>query len=432
MHLLRKKSDICKTEGEAVGQYYEDFTRRVDQAAEYLKLTRTQYEFAKHPERELLVSIPVEMDDGTVEIFKGYRVQHSSLLGPYEGGIRFSPQVDHNSMRCLAGLMTLKCTLAGLPFGGAMGGVKVQKEKLSPAELARLTRRYTAMILPVIGPDVDILAPDAGTDEEVMGWIMDTYSMMAGRAISGIVTGKPQALGGSLGRKDAAGHGAVFVLKEALKRLKLPQDCWTAALAGFGKVGRSAAMSMYEEGVRIEALSDSSGGIRREGGLDIPALVAYKEAGGCLRDYHAAGVQQISGEAVLESECTVLAVCASSALIDGKNAPKLQARMVLECGNAQITPEGDGVLEERGILVIPDLVASAGSVIVDYFERVQNVQSLMWDEYEVNRMMKNLLLKTFDRVWAESARMGLSLRRAAYILALDKVCEAKRIRGIFP
>lgn len=415
-----------------MGHDYEDFTRRIDQAASQLKLSRTQYEFAKYPERELLVSIPVEMDDGTVELFRGYRVQHSSLLGPYKGGIRFSPGVDHESMRCQAGLMTLKCTLAGLPFGGAKGGVEVDPKRLSRAEFARLTRRYTAMILPVIGPDVDILAPDAGTDEVVMGWIMDTYSMMAGRAIPGIVSGKPTELGGSHGRRDAAGLGAVYVLKEVLKRLKMPRDSWTAALSGFGKVGRSAARNMYEEGIRIVALADSSGGIRREGGLDIPEISEFKENGGCLRDYHAAGVQHISGEEVLETESTILAVCASAPLINGENAGKLQTQLVLECGNAQITLEGDQVLEARDITVIPDLVATTGGVIVDYFERVQNVQSLMWDAYEVNRMMKNLLLKTFDRVWAESGRTGLSLRKAAFSLALAQLCEAKRIRGIFP
>lgn len=420
------------TGGEAVGHYYEDFTRRVDQAAEYLKLTRTQYEFAKYPERELLVSIPVEMDDGTVEIFKGYRVQHSSLLGPYKGGVRFSETVDHDSIRGLAGLMTLKCTLAGLPFGGAKGGVAVDPETLSRAELARLTRRYTAMILPVIGPDVDIPAPDVGTDQVVMGWIMDTYSMMAGRAIPGIVTGKPKELGGSLGRRDAAGKGAVFVLREVIKRLKLPQDRWTAALAGFGKVGRSAARSMYEEGVRIVALADSTGGIRRDTGLDLPEVAAFKEAGGCLREYQAPGVEHISREAVLETDCAILALSASCALIDGENAAGIQAQLVLECGNGQISFEGDALLARRETCVIPDLVATTGGVIVDYFERVQNVQSLMWDEYEVNRMMKNLVLKTFDRVWEESARTGLSLRQAAFVLALDKVCEAKRIRGIFP
>ena len=411
---------------------YEDFTRMIDRAAEILKLDRTQYEFAKYPEREMIVSIPVKMDDGTVNIFKGYRVQHSSLLGPYKGGVRFDPAVDHDSMRALAGLMTLKCTLAGLPFGGAKGGVAVDPESLSPDELVRLTRRFTAMILPVIGPDVDIPSPDIGTDAAVMGWIMDTYSMMGGRAIPGIVTGKPVELGGSLGRTEATGRGAVYILKDTMKRLKLLQDRSTAVVVGFGKVGRSAALSMYDEGIRIVALADSSGGIRREEGLDVPDINEFKLAGGRLRDYTAAGVEHVTVKDVLTTPCTILAPCAGNAMINGQNASDIQAQIVLECGNAQITMAGNELLEQREITVIPDLVATTGGVIVDYFERVQNVQSLMWDEYEVNRMMKNLLLKTFDKVWETAGRENLSLRMASFVLALEKVCDAKRIRGIFP
>ena len=296
----------------------------------------------------------------------------------------------------------------------------------------RLTRRYTAMILPVIGPDVDIPAPDAGTGETVMGWIMDTYSMMAGRAIPGVVTGKPAELGGSLGRKEATGRGAVYVLKEAMKRLKLPQDRSTAILLGFGKVGQSAADALYEEGVRIIGLADSSGGILREGGIDVPDVLAHKRAGGRLCDYRAAGVEHLSAEQLLATPCTILAPCGVTPLIREDNAGAVQAQVVLECGNALITMGGSEVLEQREITVIPDLVATTGGVIVDYFERVQNIQSLMWDEYEVNRMMRNLLLKTFDRVWEAACAQRLSLRMASFVLALDKVCEAKRIRGIFP
>ncbi len=411
---------------------YESFTLMIDRAAEQLGLSRTQYEFAKYPEREMIVSIPVTMDDGTVTIFQGYRIQHSSLLGPYKGGVLFHPSVDHDSMRAQAGLTTLKCTLAGLPFGGAEGGVTVDPGTLSREELVRLTRRYTAMILPVIGPDLDILSPDAGTDERVMGWIMDTYSMMAGCAIPGIVNGKPVPLGGSVGRREAAGRGAVYVLKEAMKRLKLPQDRSTAVLLGFGKVGQSAAEMLYEEGVRIVGLSDASGGIWREGGIDVPEVLEFKRGGGSLSEYKSAGITYVSDGELIASPCTVLATCGVTPLIDGAGAETVQAELVLECGSALITQSGYEVLERRALPVIPDLVATTGGVIVDYFERVQNVQSLMWDEYEVNRMMKNLLLKTFDRVWAAAMSRGISLRMAAFVLALEKVCEAKRIRGIFP
>lgn len=411
---------------------YENFTTMIDRAAAILGLERTQYEFAKFPEREMIVSVPVEMDDGTVTVFQGYRVQHSSLLGPYKGGVRFHPTVDHNSMRGLAGLMTLKCTLAGLPFGGAKGGVTVDPTQLSRGELVRLSRRYTAMILPVIGPDVDIPAPDVGTNDAIMGWIMDTYSMMAGSAIPGIVTGKPVELGGSRGRTEATGKGAAYVLKEAMKRLRIRQEHCTAAVAGLGNVGKSVAQEMFEQGIRVIAISDSSGGIFREDGLDVPAILRFKEQGGRLADFKATGVQQVSGEQVLETPCTVLALCTVNAIVTEKNAQKLQPTILLECGNAQITAAAGDELESREITIIPDLVATAGGVIVDYFERVQNVQSLIWEQFEVDRMMKSVLLKTFDKVWEAAVDHGVSLRMASYVIALEKVCEAKRIRGIFP
>ena len=411
---------------------YENFTTMIDRAADILGLERTQYEFAKFPEREMIVSVPVEMDDGTVTVFQGYRVQHSSLLGPYKGGVRFHPTVDHNSMRGLAGLMTLKCTLAGLPFGGAKGGVTVDPTQLSRGELVRLSRRYTAMILPVIGPDVDIPAPDVGTNDAIMGWIMDTYSMMAGKAIPGIVTGKPVELGGSLGRTDAAGKGASYVLKEALKRLRIRQEHSTAAVVGLGSVGRSTLESLYDQGIRVIAVSDSTGGILREDGLDVPDVLAFKERGGSLRDYSAHGVSSLSDREVLETPCTVMALCAVNPVINAENAPRVQASILLECGNAQITAQAGDLLESREVTIIPDLVATAGAVIVDYFERVQNVQSLIWEQFEVDRMMKNIILKTFDQVWEAAVRHGVSLRVASYVIALEKVCEAKRIRGIFP
>lgn len=411
---------------------YENFTTMIDRAAAILGLERTEYEFAKYPEREMIVSVPVEMDDGTVTVFQGYRVQHSSLLGPYKGGVRFHPTVDHNSMRGLAGLMTLKCTLAGLPFGGAKGGVMVDPSKLSKGELVRLTRRYTAMILPVIGPDVDIPAPDVGTNDAIMGWIMDTYSMMAGSAIPGIVTGKPVQLGGSRGRTEATGKGAAYVLREAMKRLRIRQDVCTAAVAGLGHVGCSALREMYEQGIRIIAVSDSSGGILREEGLDVSAILEYKSAGGHLVDYTAQGVQHISCEQVLETPCTVLALCTVNASVTEENAAALQTSIVLECGNAQITSTAGDLLESREVTIIPDLVATAGGVIVDYFERVQNVQSLIWDQFEVDRMMKNIILKTFDKVWEAAVSHSVSLRMASYVIALEKVCQAKKIRGIFP
>jgi glutamate dehydrogenase (NAD(P)+) len=424
---------IYPDEGDVMEAHvYLSFTQMVDWAAENLKLSRTEYEFAKYPERELAVSIPVEMDDGTVTIFQGVRAQHSSLFGPYTGGLRLHPRVDRAQIRGLAGLMTLKCALAGLPFGGACGGVAVDRRAVSKTELKRLVRRYTAMVLPIIGAGVDIHSHDVGTDAEIMGWMMDTYSMMAGTAVPGIVTGKPVALSGSLGRTSATGNGAGYVLSEAMKRARIPRDRCTAALAGFGKVGRAVARTLYADGVKIIAASDSTGGIVCDSGVDVEDLAAHKAAGGGCDSYDAPGLRHVPAEAVLTAPATILALCAADTQLDAEAAAVVQCDVLLEAGNAQLTLEADRALHTRGVFVIPDLMATLGGLVVSYFERVQNVQSLMWDEYEVNRMLKRIVLKTFDEVWEQSRLQGLTLREGCYAIALQRVCEAKRIRGIFP
>ena len=411
---------------------YVSFTQTVDQAAKLLGYERSAYEFIKYPERELSVSIPVEMDDGTVTIFEGFRVQHSSLLGPYKGGVRYHQSVNHDEMKALAALMTFKCALANLPFGGAKGGVIVDPSTLSKNELKRLTRRYTAMILPVIGPDEDIPAPDVNTNEEIMGWIMDTYSMMRGHAVPGIVTGKPLLLGGSLGRTEATGRGVSYILRETRKRLKILEEDCTAATLGFGKVGKEAARRLFEDGVRVVAVSDTSGGVRSARGLNIQAGVAHVESGHKIAEYQENGVEHITNEELIATECTILAPCAVSDVINAQNAASVQAQIVIEGGNAQITAEADEVLNKKECLVIPDLVATLGGIIVSYFERVQNVQSLMWDEFEINRMLKNVILKAYDEVWEVSRKNAVPMRMGAYLIALERVCTAKRIRGIFP
>lgn len=411
---------------------YVSFTQTVAQAAKLLGYERSAYEFIKYPERELSVSIPVEMDDGTVTIFKGFRVQHSSLLGPYKGGVRYHQSVNHDEMKALAALMTFKCALANLPFGGAKGGVIVDPSTLSKNELKRLTRRYTAMILPIIGPDEDIPAPDVNTNEEIMGWIMDTYSMMRGHAVPGIVTGKPLLLGGSLGRTEATGRGVSYILRETRKRLKILEEDCTAAILGFGKVGKEAARRLFEDGVRVVAVSDTSGGVRSARGLNIQAVVAHVESGHKIAEYQENGVEHITNEELIATECTILAPCAVSDVINAQNAASVQAQIVIEGGNAQITAEADEVLNKKECLVIPDLVATLGGIIVSYFERVQNVQSLMWDEFEINRMLKNVILKAYDEVWEVSRKNAVPMRMGAYLIALERVCTAKRIRGIFP
>ena len=411
---------------------YVSFTQTVDQAAKLLGYERSAYEFIKYPERELSVSIPVEMDDGTVTIFKGFRVQHSSLLGPYKGGVRYHQSVNHDEMKALAALMTFKCALANLPFGGAKGGVIVDPSTLSKNELKRLTRRYTAMILPIIGPDEDIPAPDVNTNEEIMGWIMDTYSMMRGHAVPGIVTGKPLLLGGSLGRTEATGRGVSYILRETRKCIKILEEDCTAAILGFGKVGKEAARRLFEDGVRVVAVSDTSGGGRSARGRNIQAVVAHVESGHKSAEYQENGVEHITNEELIATECTILAPCAVSDVINAQNAASVQAQIVIEGGNTQITAEADEVLNKKECLVIPDLVATLGGIIVSYFERVQNVQSLMWDEFEINRMLKNVILKTYDEVWEVSRKNAVPMRMGAYLIALERVCTAKRIRGIFP
>ena len=411
---------------------YVSFTQTVDRAAALLGYERSAYEFIKYPERELSVSIPVEMDDGTVTIFEGFRVQHSSLLGPYKGGVRYHQSVNHDEMKALAALMTFKCALANLPFGGAKGGVIVDPSTLSKNELKRLTRRYTAMILPIIGPDEDIPAPDVNTNEEIMGWIMDTYSMMRGHAVPGIVTGKPLLLGGSLGRTEATGRGVSYILRETRKRLKILEEDCTAAILGFGKVGKEAARRLFEDGVRVVAVSDTSGGVRSARGLNIQAVVAHVESGHKIAEYQENGVEHITNEELIATECTILAPCAVSDVINAQNAASVQAQIVIEGGNAQITAEADEVLNKKECRVIPDLVATLGGIIVSYFERVQNVQSLMWDEFEINRMLKNVILKAYDEVWEVSRKNAVPMRMGAYLIALERVCTAKRIRGIFP
>ena len=411
---------------------YENFTHTVDQVAQHMGLDRVAYEFVKYPERELKVSIPVEMDDGTVRLFEGYRVQHSTLRGPCKGGIRYDPSVCEDEVRALAGLTTLQSALINIPFGGAYGGVNVDVSELSHNEIKWLTRRYTAMILPFIGPNEDIPAPDMNTDAEIMGWIMDTYSMMKGHAVQGIVTGKPLDLGGSMGAEEAPARGLAFVARELLKRLKMPMELATAPILGMGKVGAGVARILYTEGIRIMAVGDVTGAVYCRSGLHIPGLLEHLRQGKLLCDYQDAGVQHITNDELLRLECDILVPAALECQLCEKNAGEIGAKIIIEGAHCPTTWKADEILAERGVLVVPDILANAGGMIVSYFEWVQNIQSLMWDEDEVNRMMRQVIMKAFDDVWQRAQEQRITLRQSAYSLALEKVCRSKKIRGIFP
>ena len=411
---------------------YEDMLSVMDKAAGRLGLTMIDYITLRYPERELKVSIPVEMDDGSIQVFEGYRVQHSTSRGPCKGGIRYHQDVDIDEVKALAAWMMFKCAVVNIPYGGAKGAIKVNPASLSKNELKRLTRRYTAMILPLIGPDKDIPAPDVGTNAEVMGWIMDTYSMFQGYSCPGIVTGKPLELGGSLGRKEATGRGVMFVVREILHRLGLPVIGTTVAIQGMGNVGGTTARLLLKEGCKVVAVSDVTGGVQMKGGLDVVDVLRFLEGGGTLKDYHAKKVHSITNEELLTLDVDILIPAALENQITREIAEKMKAKIVVEGANGPTTAEADEVLEKRGIIVVPDILANAGGVVVSYFEWVQNTQSLTWDEEEVNRTLEKIMIRAFNEVYRTAENEGATLRMGAYMVALEKIVKAKKLRGIFP
>jgi glutamate dehydrogenase (NAD(P)+) len=376
------------------------------------------------------VSIPVIMDDGSVRVFEGHRVVHNITRGPAKGGIRYHPDVTQDEVKALAMWMTWKCALMGLPFGGAKGGVVCDPKQLSPAELERLTRRYTTEIINEIGPERDIPAPDVGTDAQVMAWIFDTYSMNVGYSVLGVVTGKPLSLGGSLGREQATARGALFCMRSALQKSgkRLPDTRF--AIQGFGNVGRHLAMLVADEGARVVALSDSSGGVANPSGIDVAAAVAHKAATGSLVGLF--DTEPITNEELLEFDCDVLVPAALEQVITADNAARIRARMICEGANGPTTPAADEILEDRGILVLPDVLANAGGVVVSYFEWVQGLQEYFWKEYEVNAKLNDIVVRAFEETWETRERFSTSMRVAAYGLAVQRVAEATTTRGIYP
>ncbi len=376
------------------------------------------------------VTIPTTMDDGSVRVFTGWRVTHNVARGPSKGGIRYHPGVTLDEVKALAMWMTWKCALMNLPFGGAKGGVICDPKVLSSRELERMTRRYTSEIVNEIGPEKDIPAPDVGTTPAVMAWIFDTFSMNQGHSVLSVVTGKPLAVGGSLGREEATGRGVFFCLRDALTRQGLELNGQRIAVQGFGNVGSLFARFAADAGAIVVAISDSGGGRHDARGLDMDAALAYKRAGGRIADF--SGGEPISNEELLALPCDVLAPCALELVLTAANADRVRAKVVVEGANGPTTPEADAILEANGVMVIPDVLANAGGVIVSYFEWVQGLQELFWKEEEVNRRLSEIIGRAFAETWDIHQSRGIPMRLAAYGLAVGRVAEASVIRGLYP
>lgn len=413
---------------------YDNVLAVVEHAAKILGYDSCEYEAIKYPERELKVAIPIEMDDGSVKVFEGFRVQHSTVRGPAKGGVRYHQNVNLDEVKALAAWMTFKCAVVNIPYGGAKGGVIVEPSKLSNNELKRITRRFTAMIAPLIGPDRDIPAPDVGTNAMVMGWMMDTYSMLQGHCIPGVVTGKPIEIGGALGRVEATGRGVMFTVNNILKSIGVSIEDVTIVVQGMGNVGSVTAKLLYQEGAKIIAVSDVSGGIYCKDGLDIPAIITYlsNKKGCLLEDYQAAGIIHITNEELLLLETYVLIPAALENQINEANANQIKAKIIVEAANGPTTVEADEILNQKGIMIVPDILSNAGGVVVSYFEWVQNIQSLSWSEEEVNEKLKVIMDKSFASVWEITKEKGTSLRTGAYLIAVKRVVEAAKIRSIWP
>ena len=408
-----------------------NFCKVLDEAAAVAGIPKEDYEVLKHPERELKVALPVVKDDGKLEVFEGYRVQHSSLRGPCKGGIRYHQDVNIDEVKALAAWMTFKCAIVNIPYGGGKGGVKVDPHTLSKSELEKLTRRYAAAILPLIGPQKDIPAPDVGTNAQTMDWLMDTYSMMAGHAVPGVVTGKDIEVGGSLGRTEATGRGIMIIARLVAEKYNLGRA--KVAIRGAGNVGSISARLIYEDlGFDIIAISDVSGGIYKADGLDVKDVSEYLKSKRLLKDYSAPGVRHITNEELLLVDCDILIPAALENQITAPVAEKLVAKIIVEAANGPTSVEADEILKSRRIEVYPDILANAGGVVVSYFEWAQNLQSLYWEEDDVNRMLDKVMVRAFGDVVRCAEDYNVTLRLAAYITALKRLTGAAKLRGIFP
>ncbi|MES2522199.1 MAG: Glu/Leu/Phe/Val dehydrogenase [Gemmatimonadota bacterium] len=408
---------------------FEAMMSRFDRAAELLDLEPGIYKILRNPEKQLIVSVPVQLDNGDVEVFTGYRVLYNTSRGPAKGGIRFDMRVTLEEVKALAAWMTWKCAVVNLPFGGAKGGVICEPLNMSVGELERVTRRYTKGIISLLGPDTDVPAPDVNTNERVMAWVMDTYSMHVGRTENAVVTGKPVEMGGSLGRKEATGRGCMLVTREALQHLGLPMKGATVAVQGFGNVGSVAAKLLAAEGCRIIAISDRAGAFHNANGIDVAAATAWVLKHRSLEGF--TGGDAMDAEEMLTLPVDVLVPAALENVITTKNAPKIRAKVICEGANGPTTAAADPILDEKGIFVIPDILANAGGVTVSYFEWVQDRMGYFWSEEEVNERLTGIITRSFQEVLNLSRQHKVNMRTAAYMLSINRVATVHRLRGIY-
>ncbi len=410
---------------------YKDALAQLELASEAMGADPNIIERLKYPKRAIQVSVPIRLDDGTVKTFEAFRVQHNITLGPGKGGIRFHPDVDLSETTALAMLMTFKCALVGLPLGGAKGGIRVNPSELSRQELQALTRRYATEIGPFVGPDKDIPAPDIGTDAQTMAWFMDTYSQINGYAAHGVVTGKPISVGGSLGRAAATGRGVAYCVNFAYDRMGKKIDTnTTVAIHGFGKVGTPAAEDLSAQGAKIVAVSDVSGAIYNESGLDVPAAIDWVKSGKVLKDLP--GAKLISNDELLALDVDILIPAAIDGVVTSKNMETVRASLIAEGANGPLTKEAITYLSDKGVFIIPDILCNAGGVIVSYFEWVQGLANFFWDEDEVNKKLHRILKEAFDDVMSKHTKYKVDMKKAAMIAALAKLEAAMKLRGLFP
>jgi len=408
---------------------FQNAMTQFDQAAKRLRLDPAWLEIIKQPRRSVIVKLPIQMDDGSFKVFTGYRVQHSIIRGPAKGGIRYHPDVTLDEVSALAAWMTWKCAVVGIPFGGGKGGITCDPTKMSKGELERLTRRYTAELIDVLGPESDVPAPDVNTNEQTMAWIMDTYSMHSRHTVTSVVTGKPLGLGGSLGRVEATGRGVLFTIREAAKHLGIDMDGATVAVQGFGNVGSVAANLLFDDGCKIIAVSDVKGGIYNRNGIDVKKLLPYVKKTKSVIKFP--GTKSISNQDILELECEILVPAAWENQITEENAPKIKAKIVAEGANGPVIPQADKILDKNGVFLIPDILCNAGGVTVSYFEWVQDRMGLFWSEEEVNHRLEEIMKKAFGDVLEIFCAKRVNMRTAAFMLAIKRVLDVFMMRGVY-